>query len=331
MAKKKAPVKKTKPSKPVKTNKAKAKAAKPVKKSGREKPAKKTVKPAKAVKKIAPKPKAKTATKSSKKPAKIQIKSKPAAKGNQAKKSNPTPTQTKVAAKSIEKAAKKVVPAKPPKPAKPTKAVIPTKAAKPPKPPKPDKPKRVREPKSWKDQLKKEVSIIDAENEEAREQAQEVFPSFKFDIHMDRPVLRQSTTLNTKVTKALQDKKSVDGTRYSDKDLKEFETLINDKLKQAKLDLEELRASLTHGGDNSTDDTAPTFKMMEDGSETMSREEIAQLASRQEKFIVALENALLRIQNKTYGICRVTGKLIPKERLRLVPHATLSIEAKNMQ
>jgi len=119
--------------------------------------------------------------------------------------------------------------------------------------------------------------------------------------------------------------------RYSDKDLQEFEVLINEKLKQAKVDMEELRQSLSHDTDNSTDDTSPTFKMMEDGSETMSREELAQLASRQEKFLINLDNALLRIKNKTYGICRVTGTLIPKERLRLVPHATLSIEAKNMQ
>jgi DnaK suppressor protein len=122
-----------------------------------------------------------------------------------------------------------------------------------------------------------------------------------------------------------------EATRYSDMDLKEFEELIHQKLLQAKSDLDELKQSLSHEGDNSTDDTSPTFKMMEDGSDTMSREEVAQLASRQEKFILSLENALLRIKNKTYGVCRVTGKLIPKERLRLVPHATLSIEAKNMQ
>jgi RNA polymerase-binding transcription factor DksA len=128
-----------------------------------------------------------------------------------------------------------------------------------------------------------------------------------------------------------EEKKSMTEVRYSDKDLKEFEALILDKLKVAKSDLDELKQSLSHEGDNSTDDTAPTFKMMEDGSETMNREELSQLAARQEKFIVNLENALLRIKNKTYGICRVTGKLIPKERLRLVPHATLSIEAKNMQ
>lgn len=119
--------------------------------------------------------------------------------------------------------------------------------------------------------------------------------------------------------------------RYSDQELKEFEDLIHQKLIQAKEDLSQLRESLSHEGDNSTDDTSPTFKMMEDGSETMGREEVAQLAARQEKFIQNLGNALIRIKNKTYGICRVTGKLIRKKRLQLVPHATLSIEAKNMQ
>jgi RNA polymerase-binding transcription factor DksA len=119
--------------------------------------------------------------------------------------------------------------------------------------------------------------------------------------------------------------------RYSDADLEEFEALIKEKLVVAKDNYAQLQRALSHQDDNSTDDTAPTFKMMEDGSETMSREETAALAARQEKFIVNLENALLRIRNKTYGICRVTGKLIPKERLRLVPHATMSIEAKNQQ
>ena len=120
-------------------------------------------------------------------------------------------------------------------------------------------------------------------------------------------------------------------TRYTDSDLKEFQDLIDNKLKTARDNYDELQRALSHQDDNTTDDTAPTFKMMEDGSETMSREETAQLAARQEKFIRNLENALLRIRNKTYGICRVTGKLIPKERLRLVPHATMSIEAKNKQ
>ena len=119
--------------------------------------------------------------------------------------------------------------------------------------------------------------------------------------------------------------------RYSDSDLQEFEDLINGKLTKAREDLDQLQRSLSHRDDNSTEDTSPTFKMMEDGSETMSREETAQLAARQQKFIQNLENAMLRIKNKTYGVCRVTGKLIPKERLRLVPHATLSIEAKQRQ
>jgi len=119
--------------------------------------------------------------------------------------------------------------------------------------------------------------------------------------------------------------------RYSASDLDEFKALIEQKLELAQEDLRQLRSSMSHKDDNSTEDTSPTFKMMEDGSETMSREETAALAARQEKFIVNLENALMRIKNKTYGICRVTGKLIPKERLRLVPHATLSIEAKQRQ
>jgi RNA polymerase-binding transcription factor DksA len=119
--------------------------------------------------------------------------------------------------------------------------------------------------------------------------------------------------------------------RFTDADLKEIAAVIEEKLVKARADYDELKQSLSGNSDNSTDDTSPTFKMMEDGSETMSKEETAQLASRQEKFIMSLESALIRIKNKTYGVCRVTGKLIKKERLLLVPHATLSIEAKNMQ
>ena len=120
-------------------------------------------------------------------------------------------------------------------------------------------------------------------------------------------------------------------TRYSDNDLKEFKALINKKLSEAKEDLELLNGSLSHNDDHGTNDTGRTFNMMEDGSDTLSREEVAQLAARQEKFISSLKNALIRIENKTYGICRSTGKLIQKERLKLVRHATLSIEAKNAQ
>lgn len=124
---------------------------------------------------------------------------------------------------------------------------------------------------------------------------------------------------------------SVEKTRYSDSELAEFRELINGKLKEAHEDYDLLKGSLSHSDNHGTDDTGRTFNMMEDGSETLSREEVAQLAARQEKFIENLKSALNRIENKTYGICRVTGKLIQKERLRLVPHATLSIEAKNMQ
>ncbi|UCD60242.1 MAG: TraR/DksA C4-type zinc finger protein [Flavobacteriaceae bacterium] len=119
--------------------------------------------------------------------------------------------------------------------------------------------------------------------------------------------------------------------RYTDKELEEFRLLIEEKIEKAQSHLELLRSSYMNDGNNGTDDTSPTFKAFEEGSETMSKEANTQLAIRQEKFIRDLKNALLRIENKTYGICRVTGKLINKERLKLVPHATLSIEAKNMQ
>ena len=119
--------------------------------------------------------------------------------------------------------------------------------------------------------------------------------------------------------------------RYSDSDLAKFKTLIEGKIEMAQLDLDGLRGSLSHADDNGTDDTAHSFKMMEEGAATLSREEVSQLAGRQEKFLRSLENALIRISNKSYGVCRVTGKLFKKERLMAVPHATLSIEAKNAQ
>ena len=120
-------------------------------------------------------------------------------------------------------------------------------------------------------------------------------------------------------------------TRFADTELTEFKEIILVKLEEAKKDFELLKSTMSHEDDHGTDDTSPTFKFMEDGSDTLSREETAQLAGRQSKFIQHLENALVRIQNKTYGICRVTGELISKERLKIVPHATLSIEAKRAQ
>jgi len=119
--------------------------------------------------------------------------------------------------------------------------------------------------------------------------------------------------------------------RYSDQDLAEFKSIIEEKINHAQYDLSLIESTFKNDSNNGTDDTSPTFKAFEEGSETMSKEANVQLAIRQEKFIRDLKNALLRIENKSYGICRVTGNLIKKDRLKLVPHATLSIEAKNQQ
>lgn len=122
-----------------------------------------------------------------------------------------------------------------------------------------------------------------------------------------------------------------DKNRYTDEELQEFKTLIIEKLDKAKEDYELLKASITQSESNDTQDTSPTFKVLEEGAATLSKEEAGRLATRQAKFIQHLQGALIRIENKTYGICRETGKLISKERLRAVPHATLSIEAKSRQ
>jgi len=119
--------------------------------------------------------------------------------------------------------------------------------------------------------------------------------------------------------------------RYSDEELTEFKQIILDKLDKAKKDYDLLRNTITHNESNDTEDTSPTFKVLEEGAATLSKEEAGRLAQRQQKFIQHLQAALVRIENKTYGICRETGKLISKERLRAVPHATLSIDAKQNQ
>jgi RNA polymerase-binding transcription factor DksA len=119
-----------------------------------------------------------------------------------------------------------------------------------------------------------------------------------------------------------------DRVRYSDSDLAEFKQVILKKLEQARADYELLRENITHSGDNDTQDTSPTFKVLEEGAATLSKEETSRLAAHQVKFIRNLEMALVRIENKTYGVCKTTGKLIPKERLMRVPHATECIEAK---
>ena len=118
-------------------------------------------------------------------------------------------------------------------------------------------------------------------------------------------------------------------TRYSDDELQEFKEIINEKLKLARRDFNQMMEQLRNADNNGVDDRAPTYKTLEEGSASQSKEEIAQMANRQQKFITGLEAALVRIENKTYGIDRMTGELIPKERLRVVPHATLSVASKN--
>lgn len=119
--------------------------------------------------------------------------------------------------------------------------------------------------------------------------------------------------------------------RYSDEELEEFKQLINAKIELAQREYQHIMDTLTGKDGNGVDDTMPTYKVLEEGSMTQTKEELTNMAARQQKFIQGLKAALVRIENKTYGICRVTGKLIPKERLRAVPHATLSIEAKLTQ
>lgn len=146
-------------------------------------------------------------------------------------------------------------------------------------------------------------------------------------IDINKPLIKKGNAEAPKPFVNTKDNRS----RYSDKELAEFKELILEKLKEAQIDYELLKQTLSNEDNHGTDDTSPSFKLLEDGSDVMSKEETAQLASRQEKYIVNLKNALVRIENKSYGICRVTGKLIPKERLRSVPHATLGIDAKLSQ
>jgi RNA polymerase-binding transcription factor DksA len=148
----------------------------------------------------------------------------------------------------------------------------------------------------------------------------------------ERPVIGRPAPFNRRPEPALNrpQKPQEDSgkTRYADSELDEFRAIINKKLEEARRELMLLQAQMTAANEHGTDDTASTFKILEDGSDSLAKEEAGQLASRQKKFIEQLENAMVRIENKTYGVCRVTGKLIPKERLRAVPHTTQSIEAK---
>jgi DnaK suppressor protein len=257
------------------------------------------------------------ATKKAAKPSKAKVKSKPAAK------------------KINKPVAKKIKPAKSSKKEKVQKAILkkekPTassskkeKAVKPMAVAKPSAPvvvKPVKETKKSKTELKEEQELT---TDDAYSWSSGSFSEMK--NYEPTGGFRRPDPPQPKF-KGKQD----DRTRYTDKELDEFRSIIMDKIKEAEKDYVLLKNTLSHRDEQGTDDTSPTFKVLEDGSDAMSREEVAQLASRQEKHIQNLKNALVRIENKTYGICRVTGKLIPKERLRSVPHATLSIEAKLIQ
>src|ERR1035437_288995 len=279
--------------------KAKAK-AKPVKK------AKKSV--SKKVKKVTAKKSAKKKVVKKKTIAKKKVTK--AIKKKIVKKITAKKITKKVSAKSkhVSKKGEKIV-----KPVLHTKPIIPL------NPIPVEKPEK--EKKKTKEELAEELELL---GEETYSWDSGTFSDMK--NYEPIPVYRKPDPPQPKF-KGKQDKR----TRYSDKELNEFRSIINEKVSEAVRDYELLNNTLAHRDEHGTDDTSPTFKVLEDGSDAMSREEIAQLASRQERHIQNLKNALIRIENKTYGICRVTGKLIPKERLRSVPHATLSIEAKLTQ
>jgi RNA polymerase-binding transcription factor DksA len=336
--------KKTQKAKPAKKA---AKSAKPAKKAVVKKPAKKAA-PKKAVKKaIAKKIIKKTLPKKAAKPAKAPAK-KAVAKKVVAKK------VIKKAVKPVKKAATKKPVAKKPVPkkiiktplvknmAKPVKKVVAKKVEKPTK-------KAVEKPVAKEEKQKpvvkqqpepkKEIEkpVVVAKPAEAPVRKPEpVSKKKQRDMDDDNsrdeaPMVVEYKTPSIRKPMGPAPKPHINTdtrTRYSDAELKEFKELILKKLAEAQKDFELLKSTLSHKDDHGTDDTSPTFKLLEDGSDVLSKEETAHLASRQEKFIQNLQNALIRIENKTYGICRATGKLISKERLRSVPHATLAIEAK---
>jgi RNA polymerase-binding transcription factor DksA len=310
MAKKTAPKKAAKPvkkvAKPAPKKVAKAAAKKPVKQ-----------KPKPAAKKAAPKKVAKVASKA-KKAVKAAPKKAVKAVPSKAKKAAPAASKAKKAApKKAVKVAKAAPKAKPTtkagkavSPKKTEKKVVAKVAKTPPVKTPPAKPVKKESKKKKKASTPKESKVASAKPLVT----QRVAPNRP----MPAPVVKKQVSTLERADKL----------RYTDEELVEFTTLIKRKLDEARKDYDLLKQTLANTDNNGTDDTSPSFKMIEDGSETLSREETAQLAGRQEKFIKHLEDALLRIRNKTYGICRVTGRLISKERLRLVPHATLSIEAK---
>lgn len=260
--------------------------------------------------------KAKKATSTSKKIA-VKKKAKPAAK--KASSGKAVKSKSKAVSKPAKKGKAKVAAkAKATKPVAKSKASSPVKAKQiPAKPSKPAKPTR---------EVGKPVSSKEAEkNQEAP--AKPVVNPNRPSVGRPLPVNRRPEPARAIISNSKPEKETGKN-RYADNELEEFREIINKKLEDARRELATLQAQMTAANEHGTDDTASTFKILEDGSDSLAKEEAGQLASRQKKFIEQLENALVRIENKTYGICRVTGKLIPKERLRAVPHTTQSIEAK---
>jgi RNA polymerase-binding transcription factor DksA len=327
------------------------------KKAQKGKPAKKVVKPAKKVvaKKVA-KPVKKVVAKKVVKPVKKAVAKKPApkkvvkpakkviAKKVIAKKTAPKKVIAKKIVKKIEKkvVAKKVAPKKIAKPTKkvvvkkPVAKVVVKPVAKKTVVTPIQKSKPVVKAEARKVIVEKPVAVVKPAAPIAKKPAP--LPKKKYDFDADTDNSRDEPPMVVEYKMPSIHKpmgptpkphiNTDTRTRYSDAELKEFKELILKKLAEAQKDFELLKSTLSHKDDHGTDDTSPTFKLLEDGSDVLSKEETAHLAGRQEKFIQNLQNALIRIENKTYGICRVTGKLISKERLKSVPHATLAIEAK---
>lgn len=285
-----------------------------VKPKAAKKPVKKAVKP--APKKTAnAKSKAKPAPKKvTKVVSKKTVKAKPAPKKAVSKKPAVKKPVAKTPAAKPAAVAKK--PAAPVKPASVSKKSAPAPVAK------KSAPAPVTKKSAPAPVAKKAASVKTIEARPVRPESKNpVLPPMPPPI---KPAISKSPLAPTAVTHQEDPNK----TRYSDKELDEFRVIIETKLEESRRELSLLQAQMTAANEHGTDDTAGTFKMLEDGSESLAKEEAGQLAGRQKKFIEQLENALIRIENKTYGICRVTGKLIPKERLRAVPHTTQSIEAK---
>src|ERR1051326_6219008 len=281
--------------------KAKAKkASKPAKKSAPKKAAKKA--PAKkAAKKVSKKKPVKklSAKKPVKKQAKKAVAKKPAAKKAVAKKM-PAKKAPKAAPVKKQPEAKKIIPLK-------------QEIKKP----------EIKSAPAAKVQSKRKEDDIDMDDGGEKKSAKSRSNDEFFEEFSYKPNIRKQNANQPKPHIGADNR-----TRYSDDELAEFKVMILEKLAAAQKDYELLKSTLSHKDDHGTDDTSPYFKLLEDGSDVLSKEETAQLAARQEKFIQNLKNALIRIENKTYGICRATGRLISKERLRSVPHATLDIDAK---